>query len=248
MKCFVAVACAIMISLPANLEAQGASAAAREFFAAHAKQDFVAMANLIDTSVNRLVRAKANEVIEQVEERTAQMNRGDPVRMSALMPMMEKLMTSMLGAEFARTKSADELKQLSDSDLLARWLEAKSARYQVGNAGNIIGGLAGLSDMVGLSSGGGAAGAQRELDSMAVAVANVRLDWQVLGEVADGNTTVPVTYRVAGMTPAATSGALTFRRSGTQWKVFVNSLEDDDQLSTLAGLEMAAVQTKIGGE
>ena len=237
----------VLMLLPAALSAQGASAMAREFFAAHTRQDFTAMTSMLDTTAFALVREKANEIIGQIEERSAQMNSGDPARSAMLRPMLDRLMTTMITADFARVNSAEELKKLTDRELMERWLEAKGGRYQMSNVGNVLGGFAGLAGLMGGGGGGGGLSpeAQRGLDSMATLVASIKLEWQVVGETSEG-AVAHVTYRVAGMTPAAPTAVLTFRNSGGRWRVQVNSLEDGDQLGVMSGLEMMALEARAG--
>jgi hypothetical protein len=241
----IVVAFAIALLIPVVTQAQGASAMAREFFSAHSKQDWPAVTNLVDTTAFAMAREKANELIEQIDERTGQMNQGDPSRMAALRPMMDRLMLTMIGATFARVKNVDELKQLSDRDMMSRWLEAKSARYQVSNMGNLLGGLAGLGGLLGGTTGAMPGNAQATLDSASAMVAAITIEWQVVGEVAEGNALTHVAYRPAGLTPTASTGVLSFKLIGGRWRVAVSSLEDEDQLGVFAGLENLAIQSKM---
>ena len=138
---------------------------------------------------------------------------------------------SMLRFTFARVTDAAELQAISDRELMGRWFEAKSAGYLAGLTTD--GMLKGMLDKLPPSAG-------NEMRAMLDKIESTKLNWEIVGEIAEGDGVSHVVYRVAGMTPQAPTGILTFRASGRRW--YIRFASPNEQLGHMATLGTAAQQ------
>jgi hypothetical protein len=65
-------------------------------------------------------------------------------------------------------------------------------------------------------------------------------DREFVGEIAEGDSVRHVAYRIAGVSPMASTGISTFRASGKRW--YIGFTNPDDQLGHMTALGMAALQ------
>lgn len=230
---------AVLVLVPAVVRGQSATASAKAFFQAHGDKQWMAMADLVDSASLRVIRIVANQLTTTLATASSPRVRAtmDSAGASGMVAAMDGLRSllggSLLQFSFAHVANADELLALSNRELMSRWFEAKSFAY----LGSLMSGTL-LKPMMGKLADSANAGIQSAFDAMQ----NVVIGWEVIGEIAEGDTLRHVAYRVAGSTPRGAAGVLTFvRRPGARWLVtFTNP---DDQLGHMAALGNAALQS-----
>ena len=232
----------LLAALAAPLAGQSAAATAKTFFKANTDRQWLAMADLVDSSSQRAMRADADRTAQLFAKMASPAARAmtDSMGAPGFGRMMEGIGSrfgdgSMLRLYYARVTDAAELALLSDREILARWFEAKSPGYLMSiGSGMVIKGM-----MEKLTPEAGTA-MQAGLDSAQA----MNIDWDVVGEVAEGESVAHVTYRVAGLAPAAATGVLTFHRVlGGRWRVHFAS--PNDQLAYMSKLSLDALQRLI---
>ena len=133
---------------------------------------------------------------------------------------------------FARVKDPAELTSMTDTELMARWFEAKSPGYLTD-----LGAGMGMQQMMANVSPEAAASMQEGLDK----VKAINVKWDVIGELAEGPGVAHVLYRVAGLSPRGPTATLTFQSGADKrWRIHFTS--PDGQLAQMASLAVAALQ------
>lgn len=226
---------------PSVATGQSASAAAKAFLQAQTDKQWLTMADLVDTSSLRALRASADRSARtyatamRPETRSAM----DSMGMGGIGKTMEGVQSmfgpgSMLRIEYARVQDAAEIQAMSDRELMARWFEAKSFAYMM----NIMmGGM--LKPMLDKMP----AGANSEMQAEFAKLDSAKTRWEIVGEVNESANVAHVVYRVAGTTPSSPAATLTFQRTGGRWLLHFDSPEG--QLTQMAQLGMAAMKPKM---
>ena len=218
---------------PTLASPQDATTAARAFFEARARRDWPAMVHFVDSAGVATVRGRAREGIELVRTYDAEAMRAQLAAVGAEAPLkvLEASREMVGGGSLLRTAFAGVtdtlvLQGLSDSALVARWLEAKDPSYLTGL---LFDGM--LAGILALAPDGGVQPRQ-ELE----AEMRTPVDWSVVGVVEEPlpRALAHVTYR---MTAGGPTGVLTFRRLGARWYLW---LDGEEQLDAVGRLEMAA--------
>lgn len=217
----------------AQANGQDALSAARGFLQARARKDWPAMVAYLDSAALAAIRSHADSAVELVRKYNVEAMRPQLAAAGVEAPL--KLLEasremfgggSWLRISFAGITDTSVLKSLSNTDLAARWFEAKDPNYL---ARLLMDGM--LSGILANAPDGGVQ-AREELE----AEMRAPLDWTVLGALDEGSTPpqAHVTYR---MTARGPTGVLTFRRVGPRWYLW---LERMDQLDALAKLDLTA--------
>src|SRR3990170_4439372 len=215
---------AILLVAPAALRGQSASSTAKAFFQAQTDKRWQAMADFVDSASLKALRGIADRMTLTMSTLSSPEGRArmDSAGVSDMAKALEGLQAmlggpgSMLRFTFARVTDAAELQAISDRELMGRWFEARSAGY-----------------LAGLTTDG-------MLKGMLDKIESTKLNWEIVGEIAEGDGVSHVVYRVAGMTPQAPTGILTFRASGRRW--YIRFASPNEQLGHMATLGTAAQQ------
>ena len=227
----------ICLFTPAAVRGQSASSTAKAFFQAQTDKQWLEMADFVDSSSLRALRGIADKQIQGLSamakpEMRAKMDSMGAIGMAKTMDGLQAMLGqgSMLRFTFARVTDTTELQAMSDRELMGRWFEAKSLGYLLGLSGGMLKGL--------IATMPPPAGdvMQSTLDTFG----SMKMKWEVVGEIAEGDSVAHVAFRIAGLTPPAPTGILTFRASGARW--YIRFRNPDDQLGHLAALVMAAMQ------
>ena len=238
----ISVRLAVLVLLAVSpLSAQTASARARAFFQAHTDTQWVAMADFVDSASLHAMRGVADTLVGRAEltsnpdflRATA-----DSAGLGGLGQMLSGFQSmfgaSLLGTTFARVSSADELRAMSDRELMARWFEAKSFSYATSMVmGTMFKGL--MDNLPGAAA--------TDLQAALSGVTSTPIAWQVIGEIAEGDSVSHVAYRVAGQTPTGPIGVLSFKKSAGKW--YIHFTDPDDQLAQMSALAMSAIQARL---
>jgi hypothetical protein len=219
---------ALLILAPSLVGAQTASAAAKAFLQAHTEGKWDVMAELIDSTSIRSVRVVAQRLLTQMAmiESSPSRDAADSTGLGSLLQGVRSMMGNfnVLQMTFARVMNDAQVNTLSDRELMARWLEAKSPGYSAELTARMM-----QSMMRSMPPG-----SEDEVNAALEAMGSKTVAWEVVGEVLEGDTLAHVTYRVAGRTTPAPTGVLTFARTGGRWLVHFAS--PDDQLTTMSTL------------
>lgn len=228
---------AILSLVPAALSAQGAAAAAKAFFGAQSDKNWLGMADLVDSSSLRAVRDQAMKISATFATMAKPETKAilDSLGVSNMSRAVEGIQgmfggTPLLAMSFARVKDGAEFAAMTDREIMARWFEAKSPGYLTTvMSGGMFKGM--LENFPG--------GAAAEVKSAMAGIVSTPINWDVVGEIADGPGVSHVIYRAGGGSPAQPTSVLTFHMSGGQWRVWFMS--PDDQLADLAQHALRAV-------
>ena len=230
----------VLVLAPAAARGQSASVAARTFFQAHTDRQWLAMADCVDTSSLKAVRRVADRMISAFStvakpEARAKLDSAGATGVLSLMDGIQSIMGpgSMLRFEFARVKDAAELQALSDRELLGRWFEAKSVGYAIGLVSG--GMMKAMLDRMPAPAGA-------ELKSALDQAGASPIRWEVVGEIAEGDSVAHVAYRAAGLTPQASTGILTFHSSRGRW--YIRFTDPVEQLGHMSALAITAMQAQ----
>jgi len=224
---------------PATAGAQGASEAARAFLGAHTSGQWADMARLVDSASLVVVRAEATRTLrlmETVQNYRAPADTGAAAGLQRMFEGAKSLIGgNMLAVTFANVRTEQEVNALSDRELMARWFEAKGPDYMRRM------GMGVMESMLG--------SIPAEVRSAAAAAmpAPSIPKWDVVGEFRESDGAGHVVFRIAGKTPPAGTGVLTFRpaRDGKWYLTFAST---DDQLAAFAGMALRTMMpTPPGG-
>ncbi len=234
----------IALSLGASAaQAQSATASAQAFFQAQSSKQWMVMATLVDSSSMHAVRAAGETMIQQMSFATSPEAKAmmDSMGAPGASKMIEGL-RSMMGPGsivrmmFARVQDPAELTQMTDTELMARWFEAKSPGYLTQMGGGL-----GMSQMLANAPPEAVAAMQEGFDKVAGTITK----WDVIGELPEGPTVAHVMYRVAGQSPRGATAVLTFERGADKrWRIHFTS--PDEQMAQMNALAMAAMKAGIG--
>jgi hypothetical protein len=228
----------LFVLLPAAVGAQGASEAARAFLGAHSSNQWAEMARLVDSASLAVVRAEGIRTLRIMETvQNYQPTVPDTGAAAGLRRMLEgarsMMGTNMLEMTFANVRTEQEMNALSDLELMARWFEAKSPEYLRRR---------GMGMMESMLPAEARAAAQ---DAMASTVVSMP-QWEVVGEFREPDSAAHVIFRIAGKTPRASTGVLTFRRAqGGKWCLTFGNT--DDQLAPLAAMVLRTMMPTVPG-
>ena len=225
---------------PATAGAQGASEAARAFLGAHTSGQWAEMARLVDSASLVVVRAEATRTLrlmETVQNYRAPADTGAAAGLQRMFEGAKSLIGgNMLAVIFANVRTEQEVNALSDRELMARWFEAKGPDYMRRMGMGVVESMLGSIPVE-----------KRAAAEAAMAAAMSMPQWDVVGEFREGDGAGHVVFRIAGKTPPAGTGVLTFRpaRDGKWYLTFATT---EDQLAAFAGMVMRTmIPTPPGG-
>ncbi len=226
----------LCLLLPAAAGAQGASETARAFLGAHSSSQWAEMARLVDSASLAVVRAEAIRTLRMME--TIQSYRPpapDTGAAAGVRRMLEsvKSMTggNVLAMTFANVNTEQEMNALSDRELMARWFEARGPEYLRRRIG-----MGTMEAMLGSLSAEARSAVHEAMASTVVSMPK----WDVVGEFREPDGAGHVIFRVAGNTPPAGTGVLTFRPA-QDGKWYLTFERTDDQLAAFAGMVLRAM-------
>ena len=226
-RSLVAMLCLL---LPAAAGAQGASEAARAFLGAHTSGQWAEMARLVDSASLAVVRAEAIRTLrlmETVQNYRAPADTGAGAGLQRMFEGAKSLIGgNMLAVSFANVRTEQEVNALSDRELMARWFEAKGPDY-VRRMGMGV-----VESMLGSIPAESRAAAEA-----AMAAATSMPQWDVVGEFRESDGAGHVVFRLAGKTPPASTGVLTFRPA-QDGKWYLTFATTEDQLAAFAGMAL----------
>jgi len=229
----------LYLLLPAVAGAQGASEAARAFLSAHSGSKWADMARLVDSASLAVVRAegvRTLRIMERVQDFRPPADTGAAAGLQRMLEGAKSMIGgNMLAMTFANVKTEQEMNALSDRELMARWFEAKSPEYlrQIG--------MGAMASMLGSLSAEARAAAEAAMPAVNMP------HWDVVGEFREPDGAAHVIFRLAGKTPPASTGVLTFRpaQDGKWYLTFANT---DDQLAPFAAMVLRTLTpTPPGG-
>ena len=228
--------------LPAAAGAQGASEAARAFLGAHSSSRWAEMARLVDSSSLAVVRAEAIRMLRIMEtlQRDQQPATPDTGAAAGFQRMVQGLKSmsgrNILAMNFANVNTEQEMKALSDLELMSRWFEAKSPEFlrRIG--------MGTMEAMLGSLSAEARAALEAAMASDVVSMPQ----WDVVGEFREPEGAGHVVFRLAGKTPPASTGVLTFRPT-QDGKWFLTFARTDDQLAAFAGMALRTITPTVPG-
>jgi hypothetical protein len=234
-----AVALAIVLAaVSQSMNAQAASAVARAFLQANTDRRWDAMADLVDAASLRALRtiAETRASTFSTADRPETRASLDSMGMTNLTRGMDGMRgmlggASLLSFMFAGVNDAEQVRALSDHDLMARWFEAKSPGYLARLTSESL--MKGMLDRLPPDR---AAEVRAGFDSLQ----SRRIAWEVVGEVREGPGVAHVTYRAAGRTPPSATAVLTLQASGSKW--YVHFTDPDDQLAQMATFATRAMR------
>lgn len=226
----------VLVVVPLRgVSAQGASDAARQFLDAHARSEWTVMASWVDSASLSRNREAAMRVAN-----TSAMMSSPGVRAMIDSSQNEFLRTigSMTGAmgpdamlrlNYARVTTVDEIRAMSDQELMARWFEAKSPEHLIRMTAE--GPMASLIRQAGVEPQAMSAAMSSSLDAVRVK------RWDLVGEVVESADVAHVVFR-NGDREGNPTAVLTFRKgSDGMWRIHFVSPED--QLLALSSSLMA---------
>ena len=230
---------AMLFVLPtAAAGAQDASEAARAFLGAHSRSQWVEMARLVDSASLAVVRAEAIRLLRTMQALPSyQPSASDTGAATGFRRMVEGVMSmtgSMLEMSFANVRTEQEMNALSDLELMARWFEAKSPEYLRKGMGREL--------MAAIMPAETRSAAQEAMTSAVLQMPQ----WDVVGEFREPDGAAHVIFRVAGKTPRASTGVLTFRQAQDRnWYLTFGNTED--QLAPFAAMVLRTMMPTLPG-
>jgi len=229
----------LLVLPPAAAGAQGASEAARAFLRAHSSSQWAEMARLVDSASQAVVRAEATRTLRTMAALPRyQPPASDTGAATGFRRVVEGAMSmtgSMLEMTFANVRTEQEMNALSNLELMARWFEAKSPEYLL-RSGMV------RDMMLAFMSADSLSVAKAAMTSAVPALPQ----WEVVGEFRERDGAAHVIYRVAGKTPRAGTGVLTFRRARDR-KWYLTFENTDDQLAPFAAMVPRAMMGAVPG-
>jgi hypothetical protein len=223
---------------PAGVGAQGASEAARAFLGAHTSGQWADMARLVDSAALVVVRAEAIRTLRMMEKVQNFRPPADTGAAAGLQRMFEGAKSliggNMLAVTFANVRTEQDVNALSDLELMARWFEAKGPDYmrQIG--------MGALESMLGSISAEARSAAEAAMPTPSIP------RWDVVGEFRESDGASHVVFRLAGKTPPASTGVLTFRPA-QDGKWYLTFARTDDQLAAFAGMALRTMMPSPPG-
>jgi hypothetical protein len=231
----------LFVLLPAAAGAQGASEAARAFLGAHSSSQWADMARLVDSASLAVVRAEAIRTLRMMETvQSYQSTMPDTGAAAGLRRMLEgarsMMGTNMLEMTLANVRTEQEMNALSDLELMARWFEARSPEYLRRR------GMGLMESMLGSIPAEARSAAQEAMASTVMPMPQ----WEVVGEFREPDRTSHVIFRIAGKTPRAGTGVLTFRPA-QDGKWYLTFGHTDDQLAPIAAMVLRTMIPTVPG-